>query len=163
MMHSKSEWISKRSDVKEIYNSQIHFLLLALQGHLPQYKVLVTRLATEESYFDFGQGKETILICMACRPAMRVTQTPVQWVLELPSSGIKRPWRETDRSCSRNAESYSSAPPNVLIMWCLIKLTHSYTFLSKLNRSCRNTQHPIYNIRYQRSMIKYQTLNLYVY
>jgi hypothetical protein len=44
------------------------------------------------------------LFCAASRPALGLTQLPIQWVLRALSLGVKRPGRETDHSHPTSAE-----------------------------------------------------------
>jgi hypothetical protein len=55
------------------------------------------------------------LFSKSSRPALRSTQTPIQWVLGALSPGVKRPGREVDHSSPTSAEVkkiwiYTSTP-----------------------------------------------------
>jgi hypothetical protein len=61
----------------------------------------------------------------------------IQWVAVALSPGVKRPGREADHSPSpiaevKNAWSYTSIPPYVFLVWCLVKyrlsLRENFTF-----------------------------------
>jgi hypothetical protein len=54
-------------------------------------------------------------LSMSSRPALRFTQSPIQWVLGALSSSVKRPGREADHSTETSAEVkktwvYTSTP-----------------------------------------------------
>jgi hypothetical protein len=66
-------------------------------------------------------GKDSFLFATVSRPSMGPTQPPSQWVL-----GAKPPGCEADHSSPSSAEvknawSYTSIPPYVFMVWCLIK------------------------------------------
>jgi hypothetical protein len=53
--------------------------------------------------FSPSTGK-AFLFYMASRPALRLTQPPIQWVLRELSTGIKRPGHEADHSLAPTVE-----------------------------------------------------------
>jgi hypothetical protein len=54
--------------------------------------------------FDFRRGVGIFLFTTAPRTALGPTQPPIQWVLESPSLGVKRPGREADHSPPSTAD-----------------------------------------------------------
>jgi hypothetical protein len=67
------------------------------------------------------------------RTALGTTQPPIEWVPGVLSLGVKRPGREADHSPPPSAEvknacSYISIPPYVLMAWCLVKHRDNFTF-----------------------------------
>jgi hypothetical protein len=65
------------------------------------------------------------LLATASRPALRPTQSPLQWVVEVFTPGLKRLGREADHlpppsAEFKNAWSYTSTPQYVFMAWCLI-------------------------------------------
>jgi hypothetical protein len=66
--------------------------------------------------FDSRWGLGIVLLTTASRTALEPIQSPIQWVPEALSLGVKRPGREADHSPSSSAEvkyawSYTSTPP----------------------------------------------------
>jgi len=73
----------------------------------------------------FPAGAGSFLFATASRPALSLTQLPIQWVPVSLSPEVKRPVRETDRSppstvVVKNAWSCISTPLYVLMVWCLV-------------------------------------------
>jgi hypothetical protein len=67
------------------------------------------------------------------RPALGLTQPPIQWIPGALSLGLKRPGREADHSPPSSAEvknawSYTSTPQYVFVAWCLVKHRDNFTF-----------------------------------
>jgi hypothetical protein len=82
---------------------------------------IVTRLRDRRPWFDFRQGLQVFLLATASLPALGPTQPPIQSV-----PWIKRPGREADHSPPpsaevKNAWSYTSTPPYIFMVWCLMK------------------------------------------
>jgi hypothetical protein len=65
---------------------------------LGRYSDSVTGLTAEELGFDSGQGQEIVLFSTTFRPALGLTQSPLQWVEGAASPGIKRTGCEADHS-----------------------------------------------------------------
>jgi hypothetical protein len=73
------------------------------------------------------------LFTTASRPALRPTQTPIQWVPVAHSLGIKRPGREADHSPPssvevKNAWKYTSTPP-LRLYGVVLSLKHGDNFI----------------------------------
>jgi len=73
-----------------------------------------------------GRASDLFLYVTASRSALESTQSRIQWVPAILSRGVKRPGRESDHSHPssaevKNARSYNSTHPYVLMAWCLIK------------------------------------------
>jgi hypothetical protein len=68
---------------------------------------------TEELEFDSRQRQEIFPYFTASKPALGPIQPPIQWVLGVVSSGIKRPAHEADCSPPSSAEvkNVGAAPP----------------------------------------------------
>jgi hypothetical protein len=69
---------------------------------------------------------KNFLLFMSSRPALGSTQPPIHWVPGAPSSRVKRPGREADRSPPASAEVkkmwfYTSTPPYAFMAQCLIR------------------------------------------
>jgi hypothetical protein len=59
---------------------------------------------------------KNFLFCMSCRPALRLTQPPIQWV-----PGVKRPGCEADHSpptSISSAQGQLYVFPEALTTWC---------------------------------------------
>jgi hypothetical protein len=59
---------------------------------------------TEESMFDFRQGREFTHSSTASLPALRPTQPPIQWAPAVISQELKCPEREYGNSFPTDAE-----------------------------------------------------------
>jgi hypothetical protein len=59
-----------------------------------------------------GEGK--IFSSTASGSALKSSQPRIQWVSGALSSGVKRPWRETDRSPSSSTEVKTGVTPPLL-------------------------------------------------
>jgi hypothetical protein len=82
-----------------------------------------------------GMGRDTSLFAIASRPALEPKEPPMKLVQGSVSPGIKRLGREADHSSPSSAEvknrcSYTSTPPYVFVMRCLIKVICSCAQLS---------------------------------
>jgi len=78
-----------------------------------------------------GRGRNLLFVTMS-RLILRPTQPPIQWVLLAISSGLKQPSHEADCSPPSGAEihhawRYTSTPPYVFMVWCLIKHRVNFT------------------------------------
>jgi hypothetical protein len=70
------------------------------------------------------------IFATASTPYLKSTQLPILCVSGTPSSGVKRPGRETGHSHSSSAEvkaawSYTPTPP----AWCLVNYRDNFTFI----------------------------------
>jgi hypothetical protein len=86
----------------------------------------VTRLPAGQLGFDSRQGHGIFLILTASRLALGPTEPPAQWETGALSPGVEMPGREADHSPASSAEvknawSYTSTLPYVLMAWCLVK------------------------------------------
>jgi hypothetical protein len=86
---------------------------------------MATRLRAGRPGFDSRQGQEIFLYFTSSRPALGLTQPPVQWVPGALSPGVTRPGREADHSpppsaMVKNMWIYTSTPPHVSIVSGLI-------------------------------------------
>jgi hypothetical protein len=66
------------------------------------------------------------LFSTASRPALGVTQPPIEWIPGILPPAVKRPGLEADNSPPSSVEikntwSYTSTPPYVFMAWCLIQ------------------------------------------
>jgi hypothetical protein len=67
------------------------------------------------------------LFTTASRPALGSTQSPIQWIPEAISLGLKRPGREAGHSPQSSAEvinvcgAISPLPPYAFVAWCSVK------------------------------------------
>jgi hypothetical protein len=71
------------------------------------YTHLLTSENSRDSSVDIGTGWTRDKICLlsiAARPALGLTQPPMQWVRGALSPGVKRPGREADHSPPSSAE-----------------------------------------------------------
>jgi hypothetical protein len=80
-----------------------------------QFSSIALGYGLDNRGFDSRQGLGVLLIA-ASRPALRPTQSPIQWVPGAPYLGVKRPGREADHLTPSSAEvknewSYTSTPP----------------------------------------------------
>jgi hypothetical protein len=83
-------------------------------------KFIVTRLQAEQvrnHYSVPGRGSEIFFSSKKGRPAVGRNQSPIQWVLQDLSPGVKQPEREAYHLPSSNSKvnnewSYTSAPPH---------------------------------------------------
>jgi hypothetical protein len=57
-------------------------------------------LAAEQPGFDSRQGKEIFIFSIEHRPALGLTQPPIQWAPEILSLGLKQQGREADSRLS---------------------------------------------------------------
>jgi hypothetical protein len=86
-----------------------------------------TSLRTGPPGFNSRQGQWWIyLFSTASKPALGLTQLPIQWVPEALSPGVKRPGREANHSPPSNGEvknrwSYTSTPFYIFVAWVFIK------------------------------------------
>jgi hypothetical protein len=70
----------------------------------------------DDRWFESWHGLGIFLFPTAFRPALRPTQSPIQWVSGALSLGVKQPGREADHSppsspAVKNVRSYTSTPP----------------------------------------------------
>jgi hypothetical protein len=65
---------------------------------------IANRLRVEQPGFDFWQRQEIFLFSMESRPALKPTQSPIQWVLWALSPEIKQQWRDIEHSTPSSAE-----------------------------------------------------------
>jgi hypothetical protein len=77
---------------------------------------IVTRLQGGRPGFDFRQGLGFFIPTPLYRPALGLTQSPLQSVMGALSQGVKRPGRDAYHSLPSSAEfknawSYTSTPP----------------------------------------------------
>jgi hypothetical protein len=86
---------------------------------------IVTRLRAGRAGFDSWQGqlRDVFNFAIASRPDLGPTQRPNEWIQAALSLGIKRPGRQADHSPPSSAEiknawSYTSVPPYVLMALC---------------------------------------------
>jgi hypothetical protein len=78
-----------------------------------------------------GRGTVFFLYATASRPALELTQPPIQWVPAALSPGLERPGHEADHSPPSSSEvnnacSYTSTPQYAFTAWCLIKQEISF-------------------------------------
>jgi hypothetical protein len=83
--------------------------------------------------FDSRWRLGIFLFTIASRTALGPTQPPIKWVSRALSLGVKRLEREADHSPPSSAEvkhawSYTSIPPYVFMVWCLVKHRDNFTF-----------------------------------
>jgi hypothetical protein len=76
--------------------------------------------------FESRQGLGIFLFTTVSRPALGLTQTPIQWVPGAPSLGVQQLDREADHSPPssakvNNAWSYTSTPHYTCMAWCSVK------------------------------------------
>jgi hypothetical protein len=101
---------------------------------------VVTRLWPGQSGFNSQQDLGSFLFATPSRPALGLTQPPIQWVLGVLSPGVKQPGHKDD--CSppsstkvKNMWSYTSTPQYVFMARYLIKHRDNFTFNLPL-KSC---------------------------
>jgi hypothetical protein len=71
----------------------------------------------------FPGGVRDFLFSTAFRWALGFAHPPIQWIPGALSPGLKRQRREADHSIQRRRKewwSYTSTPPDIFMMWCLI-------------------------------------------
>jgi hypothetical protein len=95
--------------------------------------VTATGWTTRDSIAGWG-GDFSLFTIAVSRLALRPMQPPVQWVPGALSQGVKRPGIEADHSSPpsaevKNAWSYISTPPYILIEWCLVKHRDNFAYL----------------------------------
>jgi hypothetical protein len=78
--------------------------------------------------FESRQGLENFLFTTAPKPALGLTQPPVQWVTVSLSLEVKRLGREADHSPPTSAEMknawrYVYTPHYVFLEWCRFKFS----------------------------------------
>jgi hypothetical protein len=82
--------------------------------------------------FDFRRGLGILLLSTASRPALRLTQPPIQCVSEDLSPRVDRPRHEDDRSPVSSAEVknawHYTSTPIVFMAWYLVKHRDKFTF-----------------------------------
>jgi hypothetical protein len=88
--------------------------------------IIMTRLQTGRPVFDSQRGQKHFLFATASRPALELTQPPIQWAPGALSAGVKRPGREPGHSTPSGAEvkkerSYTTNPQYVLMVRYLVK------------------------------------------
>jgi hypothetical protein len=97
--------------------------------------------------FKSRQGLGIFLFTPTSRPALGLTQPPIQWVPGVLSLAVKRQGREANHSSPSNAEvenvwSYNSTPQYDFMGWCSVEAQGQlYLYLSRahaLNASCLN-------------------------
>jgi hypothetical protein len=93
----------------------------------------VTRLRAGRPGFDCRQGQGIFLFAATSRPALRLTQIPVNWVTRALSPDVKWSGSEADHSPPsrtevKNAWSYTSTLPYDFRAWCLVKHRDTFTF-----------------------------------
>jgi hypothetical protein len=74
---------------------------------------------------------EIFLLFTASRLALGFTQSPIQWVLALPDDKVVRGMKLNyllPPSAKFNNGGVISPMPNVLIVWCLIKLRDNFIY-----------------------------------
>jgi len=76
---------------------------------------------------------DIILPSTASRSALMTTQTPIQWVPEALSLGLKLRWPEAEHSplsstWVKNVRSYTSIPQCVLMAWYFVKHRDKFSF-----------------------------------
>jgi len=106
--------------------------VLILSPHI-RVACIVTEVRAGRLEFDSRLGQGCFLIATASRPALGLTQPPIQWVPGGFSPGVKRPGYKADHSPPYSAEiknvwKYTSTPPYVFVVWCLVKKTEKLTF-----------------------------------
>jgi hypothetical protein len=79
--------------------------------------------------FESRQGLRIVLFTTASRPALVLTQSPIQWVPGALSLGIKEARHEVDHSSPSSAEvknacSYTSTPQYAFMALCSVKKEH---------------------------------------
>jgi hypothetical protein len=94
---------------------------------------IATRLRAGRSGFDSRRRLGISLFSAVPRPALRPTQPPNQWILEVLSLGVKWPKREADHSTPsrvevKNTWSYTSTLPYAFTVWSLVKHRDNFTF-----------------------------------
>jgi hypothetical protein len=77
---------------------------------------------------------DSLLLFFWTKQSARAGSGTTHWVLRALSSGLKRMGREADHSPQSDAEtrntfSYTSCPPTVLLMWCLIKHNENFIYM----------------------------------
>jgi hypothetical protein len=87
--------------------------------------------------FDSRRGLGGFLFSIASRPALGLTEPPIQWIQGYPSPAVKRPGREADHSPLSSAEvknawTCTSTPQYVFTVWCLVKHRDNFTFIIPL-------------------------------
>jgi hypothetical protein len=94
----------------------------------------IAGLQTGGSEVRVPAGAGNFLFTTASRPALGLTQPPIQWVPRALSLGVERPGRESGHSHPSNAEvkeygNYTSTPHYAFMAWCWLKSTEiSLTF-----------------------------------
>jgi hypothetical protein len=71
---------------------------------------MAARLRAGQLGFDLQQGQEICLFAIAARPAVVLTQPPVQWLPWALPTGVKRQGREGDHSPPTSAEVTNGGP-----------------------------------------------------
>jgi hypothetical protein len=103
-----------------------------LQLGLDFLKIISCR---REWAFSVGISTEKIFLWpTASRPALGLTQHPIQWVATALSPGVKRPRRQADHLhlVSKSWWSYTSISPYVFVAWCLSADTN-FTFIGDVD------------------------------
>jgi hypothetical protein len=86
----------------------------------------------DDQGFKSQQRLKIFLFTIMSRPALRPTQSTIQWVPRGLSLGIKWLGHEADHSNPSNVNvknvcSYTSIPQYALMAWCLVKKLHGQT------------------------------------
>jgi hypothetical protein len=79
-----------------------------MDGNLSSIVSIITRLRAGRPGYHSQQGLR-FSACHRVRPAVELTHPPVQWVLAVIFSGVKRPGREADHSHTFSAEVNASS------------------------------------------------------
>jgi hypothetical protein len=101
------------TDVSEMFSTRLHS---RSRGSL--VSIVSTDWRTGRSGFVPSQRQRIFLLAFVSRPALRPTQSPVQWVMGDPSPGVKRGWGVTLTTHSHllprswMSRSYISSPPS---------------------------------------------------
>jgi hypothetical protein len=93
-----------------------------------------TRLRAVRQGFNSRQGQGLFLFVTASRPALRLTQPPIQWVPGTLTPEVKQLWREADHlppssAEVKNAWSYTSTLPYSFMACCLVEHRGNFTFI----------------------------------
>jgi hypothetical protein len=83
---------------------------------------------------DLIPDRARIFLFTMSRPALGLTQPPIQWLLGALSLGVKWPGHEADHSIPsrakvKNVWSHTSTPPYIFLMWYFVKHRELHLYL----------------------------------
>jgi hypothetical protein len=116
----KTDWAQTHSFIVEVtrlgFQYDAYTLTTSMKTEPGQFNGTSLGYGLDDRGFESHQGLGIFLFTTASRPALGLTQSPIEWVPGVVSLGVKRSGREADYSPPSSAEvknvwSYISTPP----------------------------------------------------